>query len=472
MRSNFLRAAMAGVAVLALMAPAAAAPAQKPAPLASLVKQVDVPYEEFTLANGLRVIVHTDRKTPVVAVSVWYGVGSGDEPKGKTGFAHLFEHLMFQGSANAPKGAFDTLIYRSGGVNNGSTTFDYTNYYEVVPSNALEAILWIEADRMARPVIDEAVLKNQQGVVANEVKVNVLNQPYGGWPWIDLPMLANTNWYNSHNFYGELKEIEAATVKDSQEFFGKFYRPNNAVLVIAGDLDYTQTLAWVHQYFDAVPKGEAIVFPDISEPRQEIEKFAAREDALAPKPGYAAGYHVPPRGSRDWFAMGLLDQILLQGEDSRLHKKLVEELGITGSVDGGINLIGTMFDYNGPMLWALSFVHDGDKSPKELSAILDSVIESVRSQPISQEELDRARTKLRSGLYDLVDSGTRFGLIDLLAAFALFDRDPSKINAIEQGFAEITPAQLQATAQEYLRPGNRSVMVINPGAEAGKGSAP
>lgn len=456
-------------APLAPLVPLAAGPSvAEPKPPARL--QVETRF--VTLDNGLRVVMSRAPDVPTVTVGVYYGIGFRIEPRNRTGFAHLFEHLMFQGSANAPKGAFDTLIYRSGGVNNGSTTFDYTNYYEVVPSNALEAVLWIEADRMARPVIDEAVLKNQQGVVTNEVKVNVLNQPYGSWPWIDLPMLANTNWFNSHNFYGDLKEIEAATVKDSQEFFGKFYRPNNAVLVIAGDIDYAQTLAFVHKYFDVVPKGAPISFPDISEPRQESEKFASREDPLAPKPGYAAGYHVPPRGSRDWFAMGLLDQILLQGEDSRLHKKFVEELGITGSVDGGINLIGTMFDYNGPMLWALSFVHDGEKDPKELSAILDGVIESVRSQPVSQEELDRARTKLRSNLYDLVDSGTRFGLIDLLAAFALFDNDPARINAIEQGFAEITPAQLQASAQEYLRPGNRSVMVITPGAKAEKASAP
>lgn len=432
--------------------------------------QVETRY--VTLDNGLRVVMSREPSVPTVTVGVYYGIGFRIEPRNRTGFAHLFEHLMFQGSANAPKGAFDTLIYRSGGVNNGSTTFDYTNYYEIVPTNALEAVLWIEADRMARPVIDEVVLKNQQGVVGNEVKVNVLNQPYGSWPWIDLPMLANENWFNSHNFYGDLKEIEAATVSDSKEFFDKFYRPNNAVLVIAGDIEYEQTLAWVRQYFDVVPKGAAISFPDISEPRQTAEKFASRIDKLAPKPGYAVGYHVPPRGTAEWYAMGLLDQILLQGEDSRLYKKLVQEAGVTGSVSGGINLIGNMFDYNGPMLWALSFVHDTGRDPKELTALVDSVLEELRTNPVTQEELERARTKVRSGLYDLVDSGTRFGLIDLLAAYALFDNNPGGINDIELGFAKVTPQQMLATAQEYLRPSNRSVFIIEPGPAAVEAKTP
>lgn len=445
------------------------APAETAAAQAAARLQVETRY--VTLDNGLRVVMSREPSVPTVTVGVYYGIGFRIEPRDRTGFAHLFEHLMFQGSANAPKGAFDTLIYRSGGVNNGSTRFDYTNYFEIVPTNALEAVLWIEADRMARPVIDDTVLKNQQGVVSNEVKVNVLNQPYGSWPWIDLPMLANENWFNSHNFYGDLKEIEAATVQDSKAFFDKYYRPNNAVLVIAGDIDYEQTLAWVRRYFDAVPKGQPISFPDISEPRQTAEKFAARVDKLAPKPGYAIGYHVPPRGTPEWYAMGLLDQILLQGEDSRLYKKLVQETGITGSVDGGINLLGNMFDYNGPMLWAVSFVHDAGRDPKDITALIEGVLADVRDNPVSQEELDRARTKIRSGLYDLVDSGTRFGLINLLAAYALFDNNPAGINNIEEGFAKVTPQQVQATAREYLRSTNRSIMLIEPGAAVSEGAA-
>ncbi len=212
----------------------------------------------YKLPNGLKVVLSRDPSVPTATVGVYYGIGFRIEPRNRTGFAHLFEHLMFQGSQNAPKGTFDKIIYNSGGVNNGSTRFDFTNYYEVVPSNALESVLWVEADRMRMPAINETVLKNQQGVVANEVKVNVLNQPYGGWPWIDMPMLANENWHNAHNFYGDLADLEAATVEDATQFFKSFYRPNNAVLVVAGDIDYAQTRRWIDRYFGGVPRGEPV----------------------------------------------------------------------------------------------------------------------------------------------------------------------------------------------------------------------
>ncbi|RYD62140.1 MAG: insulinase family protein, partial [Sphingomonadales bacterium] len=383
---------------------------------------------------------------------------------------HLFEHLLFQGSKNAPKGVHISTISNAGGVLNGSTRYDFTNYFEVVPSNALERMLWLEADRMSAPVINDEVLKNQQGVVGNEVKVNVLNQPYSTWPWIDLPMLANTNWYNSHNFYGDLKEIEAATVPDAKQFFDAFYRPSNAVLVIAGDLDYDATRAMVNKYFAAIPKKPAVVQPDISEPRQTAEKFRSRVDALAPKPGYAAGYHVPKRGTPEWYAMGLIDQILLQGEDSRLSRKLVQETGIASNVEGGINLLGNMFNYNGPMLWAFNFSHDPTHKTADITKAVDSVIEGLRTTPVTAAELTRARTKVRSALYGEIDSGGRIGLVDLLAVYALFDNDPGAVNRIEEGFAKVTPALIQKTAQEYLRSTNRSIYVIEPGAAPAQGA--
>ncbi len=427
---------------------------------------VDTRY--FTLPNGLRVVLAKDQIAPTVTVAVYYGIGFRVEPKDRTGFAHLFEHLMFQGSKHAPKGVFDTTITNSGGINNGSTRFDYTNYYEVVPSGALERMLWLEADRMANPVIDDVVLKNQQGVVGNEVKVNVLNQPYSTWPWIDLPMLANTNWYNSHNFYGELKEIEAATVPDAQAFSKQFYRPNNAVLVIAGDIDYAAARAMVEKYFAPIPSAAPVAQPDISEPRQTAEKFKSRVDALAPKPGYAAGYHVPDRGTPEWYAMGLIDQMLVQGDDSRLYRKLVQETGIAGEISGGINAdLGNMFNYRGPMLWSFSFTHDPTHTTEQITKAVDEVIEDLRTRPVSAAELQRARTKMRSDLYGTIDGAGRIGLIDLLAVYALFDNDPAAINRIEEGFAKVTPELIQKTAQEYLRKTNRSVYVIEPGAAQG-----
>ena len=449
----------------ALSAPAVAQPA---APAQKL--HVDMQY--FTLPNGLKVVLAKDQIAPTVTIAVYYGIGFRVEPRERTGFAHLFEHLMFQGSKHAPKGEFDKTVTNSGGINNGSTRFDFTNYYEVLPSSALDRMLWLEADRMANPAIDQVVLENQQGVVGNEVKVNVLNQPYSTWPWIDLPMLANTNWYNSHNFYGDLKEIEAATVPDAKSFFDAFYRPSNAVMVIAGDLDYAATRATIEKYFGPIAKKPAVVQPDITEPRQTAEKFKSRVDALAPKPGYAAGYHVPERGTPEWYAMGLIDQILVQGDDSRLYTKLVQQTGIAGEISGGINGdLGNMFNYRGPMLWSFSFTHDPTHTAAEITKAVDEVIEGLRSTPVSAAELARAKTKMRSDLYGEIDGGGRVGLVDLLAVHALFDNDPQAINRIEDGFAKVTPALIQKTAQEYLRKTNRSVYVIEPGAAA-KGAAP
>ena len=450
--------ALAGAALPLGLAPSPAAAQSAPAKL-----KVEMQY--YTLPNGLRVVLAKDSLTPTVTVGVYYGIGFRVEPRERTGFAHLFEHLLFQGSKNAPKGVHISTISNAGGILNGSTRYDFTNYFEVVPSNALERMLWLEADRMASPVINDEVLKNQQGVVGNEVKVNVLNQPYSTWPWIDLPMLANTNWYNSHNFYGELKEIEAATVEDAKQFFDSFYKPSNAVLVVAGDIDYAATRAMVEKYYGWMPKAAPVKLPDISEPRQTAEKFRARTDALAPKPGWAAGYHVPARGTPEWYAMGLIDQMLVKGQDSRLYRKLVAETGIAGEVGGGINFpLGNMFNYQGPMLWSFNFTHDANRSRDEIKGAVDAVIEDLRTTKVSAAELARAKTKMRSSLYSTIDGTGRIGLIDLLAVHALFDNDPGKVNTLEDGFAKVTPELIQKTAQEYLRPTNRSIYVIDPGA--------
>jgi predicted Zn-dependent peptidase len=449
---------------LAALAVSGAAPARPPAKSSAAAVTIDTQY--YTMPNGLKVVLSKDAIAPTVTVAVYYGIGFRVEPKNRTGFAHLFEHLMFQGSEHAPKGTLIGTVNNSGGVLNGSTRFDFTNYYEAAPSNALERLLWLEADRMANPVINDTVLKNQQGVVGNEIKVNVLNQPYSTWPWIDLPMLANSNWYNSHNFYGDLTQVEAATVADAKEFSATFYRPNNAVLVIAGDIDYPGARALVEKYFGGIKASAPVALPDISEPRQTEEKFRSRVDALAPKPGWAMAYHMPARGTPEWYAMGLIDQLLVQGKDSRLQRKLVQDTGIAGNVEGGINAsLGNMFNYRGPMLWSVNFAHDPKHSQAEIKAAVDSTIEELRTKPVPAAELDRARTKIRSTLYSLIDSTARIGLVDLLACYALFDNDPSAVNRIDDGFAKVTPALIQKTAQEYLRPGNRSIYVIEPGAK-------
>src|SRR5260221_9098474 len=208
-----------------------------------------VPITYYKLPNGLRVILSPDSTAPNVVTAIYYRIGFRVEPKDRTGFAHLFEHMMFQGSQNLGKMEFIRLVQQNGGILNGSTRFDFTNYFELLPSNKLETALWAEADRMKGLAITDDNLKNQQGVVSNEVKVNVLNRPYGGFPWLWMPQYANTNSYNAHNFYGELKDIEAATIPDVQSFFKTYYAPNNAALAIVGDFETPQAKQWVEKYF-------------------------------------------------------------------------------------------------------------------------------------------------------------------------------------------------------------------------------
>lgn len=458
---------------MALTLQGCAQQAAKPEPPAAkaLVAALDVPVEYYKLDNGLRVVLSEDHSVPVATIGVYYNIGFRLEPKDRTGFAHLFEHLMFQGSQNLAKGQFFKLVQGLGGQLNGSTRFDFTNYYEAFPSNALQTMLWAEGDRMRSLDITQENLVNQQGVVKEEVKVNVLNQPYGGFPWLQLPQYANQNWYNAHNFYGDLQHIDAATLEEARAFFQTYYVPGNAVLVVSGDFDPAQAKQWIAEYFGHIAARPTPALPDISEPRQTAEKRAVLKDALAPRPAIAVGYHVPERWTPEHFAFGLIDEILLQGDASRLHRDLVQKRGYTDSVFGGINLLGNMFNYSGPMLWSAALIHDPATSEAQILAAIDENIERLRTEPVTQDELDRARRTIRSQLYDLMGSSTRLGLVDLLASFALFDDDPSRVNRIEAEFAKVTPELVLRTAQEYLRRENRTVLVIEPGQKPSEGAA-
>jgi predicted Zn-dependent peptidase len=205
--------------------------------------------------------------------------------------------------------------------------------------------------------------------------------------------------------------------------------------------------------------------PDIGEPRQEKEKRATKPDALANRPALAVGYHAPPSDTPEYYALGLLDQVLLQGKDSRLYQALVQRTGLTGSVDGGINELGNMFNIDGPVLWTASLIHDADKSPDEILKTFDAEIEAVRARPVDQATYDLALVKVRSALYDAMETQFGFGKADLLASFAIFDDDPAKINRLEAEFRKVTPELMMKTAQEYLRPSNRTVLIVEPKAE-------
>ncbi len=423
--------------------------------------QFKVPVEYYKLNNGLKVILSQDKTSPTAIVAVYYNIGFRIEPKDRTGFAHLFEHMMFQGSQNLGKMEFIKLVQQNGGILNGSTRFDFTNYFEIVPSHKLETMLWAEGDRMRGLDITQESLTNQQGVVKNEVKVNVLNQPYGGFPWLDMPQYANTNWYNAHNFYGDLEDLDAAKLEDVESFFKTYYAPNNAAISIVGDFEIAETKKWITQYFGNIPSVELPPQPDISEPRQEKEKEFTKNDSLANKPAIALAYHMPERNSPEYFAMGLLDQILVQGDNSLLAQKLEKEKGYTSNVNGGINYLGNMFNYKGPMIWMYDLTYDSETSREDVLMAVDEVMADLKTN-ITQETVDQAIIKLRSQLYD--DIGGTFGLgrADLLCSFALFDDNPERINSLEDEFKKITPEIIKKTIDGYLINSNRTILTVNP----------
>src|SRR5262249_846110 len=245
-------------------------------------------------------------------------------------------------------------------------------------------------------------------------------------------------WYNAHNFYGDLKDLEAATLKDAQDFFNTYYSPNNAVLVVTGDFDIEPARKMIEGYFANIPAAKLPSKPDLTEPPQEREKRVSKKDRLAQQPALAVGYHMPARNTPAYYAMGLLDQILLQGEDSLLSEELVNHRGYTASVGGGINaLLGNMFNYNGPMLWFAGLVHDNKTSPAEILSAVDDIVARIQNEPVDRQTMDRALVKLRSNLYDSLSAFGGIGRVDLLACFALFDDDPGRINSLEDNFRKV-----------------------------------
>jgi zinc protease len=430
------------------------------------VNRLQIPIENTTLVNGLKVVIAPDPSAPVVTLGVYYKIGFRLEPKGRSGFAHLFEHMMFQGSANAPKMQHIKLINSSGGLLNGSTHYDVTNYFESVPSNALERVLWLEADRMRALKVDDENLRNQRDVVKEEVRVNVMNQPYGGFPWLDLPPVAFRNWANAHNFYGDFADLDAADLWDVQSFFKTYYVPNNAVLLVLGDVKADEGIALATKYFADIPAGPPPPFADPGEPEQKEERRGDVEEKFGTLPALAIGYTVPKRRTHQWYAMALLDQALHGGRAGRIHRELVLEKQIAVEADGGIDDI---FGYNGPTQMVTRILHKPEYSSEKTLAAFDDVIREIQSSGISDDELNQLKVKWRSDYFSTLEGGRggmpRYGLMHLLACFTLFDDDPQLVNGILDGFLAVKREEIQAVATKILRPENRAIVFRKPAAK-------
>ncbi|HEU4912819.1 MAG TPA: pitrilysin family protein [Actinomycetes bacterium] len=398
--------------------------------------------ERATLDNGLRVVLAPDRTSPVVAVAVYYDVGIRSEPENRTGFAHLFEHLMFQGSASLQKMEHVKYVQASGGTLNGSTRFDYTNYYEALPSNALERALFLEADRMRSPRVTEENLANQIAVVKEEIRVNVLNQPYGGFPWLTLPPVLFETFANAHDGYGAFEDLESATIEDARDFFDRYYAPGNAVLAVGGDLDPDEAMRLVEQHFGDVPARAVPARPDFDEPAPVGERRGEQVDTQAPTPALALGWRVPDPADLDaYLPFVLLTSALTTGDASRLRRRLVQQDRLVTDVSTHVGLMEDPFDVRNPTALVLETHYGSDVDGDQVVATVDEELDRLATDGLEPGELERVQARLESALLQGQDH-----VLSRTLSMAVFEQ--------QRGRAELAgelPALLGAVKDEQVQ---------------------
>jgi len=420
-----------------------------------------VPIAVKKLDNGLTVVVSEDHSSPVVGVSVVYHVGMRLEPRNRTGFAHLFEHLMFQGTPNANKGVFDSVITGGGGNNNGSTRADFTNYIETAPVSSLEAILWLEADRMKTLDFNAETLKNQQDVVKEEIRVNVKNQPYGGFMWIDIGQQAFQKWENNHDGYGSFEDLENASLEDVKAFHRDYYGPNNAVLAIAGDVTPEQGFALAQKYFGGIPARATPAAPDYREGLNTQEKRVQQSDALAQVPAIAAAWKMPDRGSRDQAPMAVLGALLANGDASRLYQGLVKGRELALNVESLYGLTSE-WEYDGPTLFTVFALYKPTTDADAVLKGIDEEIARIAREGADDATLARIKTQLLADWYNGLEMF--LNRADTLAKLQTLWGDANVANRIPGWIQEVTSEDVKRVAATYLTPANRTVIDRKPAA--------
>jgi len=430
------------VLLLALLAPA---------------QQWHPPTQTKKLSNGLVVVVSEDHSAPTIGICVTYGIGFRLEPEGRTGFAHLFEHMMFEGTPVSPKGVFDQVAESGGGFINGDTRYDYTEYIESASSAALDPLLWLEADRMRTLDFSEKNLENQRNVVEEEVRVNVMNQPYGLFYAIDLPGKAWDTYPNAHNFYGDFKDLDAANIKDVQAFYEQYYAPNNAVLAVVGDVKPEDVFEKAEKYFGALPQCKVLPKPNLVEKLQANERRFTQEDKLATLPALGIGYRMPPKTPHESVVAAVTGELLHNGEASRLYQALVKEKQVATEVSGGVNWpLGTFLEYSGPTLMTSFNIYPTNFKENDVMAAYDSVIDTLAKTGPKAEELDRVRSKMRSDWYDQLEIPV--SRASALAHAALLDGDPMRVYSVPDELNNVTADEVRAFAAKYLVKNNRTII--------------
>jgi zinc protease len=425
----------------------------------------NIQFTQFQLQNGLRVVLSEDHSAPVVAVAVYYDVGSRNEVRGRTGFAHLFEHMMFQGSENVRKAEHFKYIESNGGVLNASTHADYTEFYEFLPSNQLELALWLESDRMRSLKITAANLKNQKEAVKEEKRLTYDNQAY--WPaLLKMDEMVFTNWANAHSSIGSMRDLNAATVADVSQFFATYYAPNNAVLVIAGDIDSGRAETLVRKYFSSIPRHKSPPKVDVSETFRVAEGKGVIDDAHAQVPAVSIAWKIPARRTPDFYAIALLKSILCDGESARLYQKLVKERAVCLEVQG------TLEERRGPGQVAVFAIHKPEAKADDVQAIIEAEVERIKTDGVTADELTKVKNQLRLDRFLSGSEGeysslqTALGRALALGEFTMFDGDPSLINSDISAYLAVTAEHIRQVARKYFVPENRSVLDIR--AVAGK----
>lgn len=411
-----------------------------------------IDFSSFTLANGMRVVLSRDASVPVVAMTMIVDVGGRHEAPGRSGFAHLFEHMMFEGSKHVPKGGFDKLIETYGGDNNASTHEDFTFYYEQVPSNALPVALWLDADRVGALSVNAESVKNQIEVVKEEKRLRVDNQPYGRLLYVEMASHTFSNWQNAHPTIGSFEDLNAASLKDVRAFFKAYYSPDNIIMAIVGDLEPEKTKAAVEAYFGSLPVNARPSAPDLTEAPPSGERVVKLTDAHAKLPALAFTWKDgPERGSDDYYALLLLGKALFSGKSARLYQKLIKESQVAVSLDGGLGFPLTDADeYKAPGAFGAFVVHKREKAPSEVKALIEAEIAKIAAEGLADAELDRVKTKFRSdwlrGQERRVERAMR-----LLYA-ALLDGDPEAANRELDRFMAVTPESIRRAAAARLVP--------------------
>jgi predicted Zn-dependent peptidase len=438
------------------------APSKAPAKAAQPArpKPITVSFQQFTLKNGLRVILSEDHTAPTYSIVVNYDVGSRNERPGRSGFAHLFEHMMFQGSKNIGKGEHFILVENYGGGVNGTTNNDRTVYFETLPSNQLDLGLFLEADRMRALNVTQENLDNQRKAVQEERRLRIDNQPYGP-TFLAVDDMAYDNFAYKHSVIGSMEDLNAATLGDVQEFFRIYYAPNNAVLVVVGDIKIPEALAKVKKYFEDIPSQPKPPAVELSEPTQTAERRKTLEDKFARAPLLYIFYKIPPGETKDWYALDVAGDVLVRGQSSRLFQKLVREKRVATGVSGGPDL------RRGPSLFTFSVQLTPNATPEEVEKLIYEEVERLKNEPVSEAEIKKIYMQNRRSLAQQFQ-GTLARAFTLSEAAVNFG-DPSLVNKRLEKLAAITAEDVQRVARTYWTEQRRNVLLTVPKPQAAAG---